>query len=691
MFMDILKFIPKLDNHPEMDQRIGPMQAKLSPLVRTALLLVALCLTVIAYYRGLSGDYVFDDFPNIVANREVHVTRLDVSALRAAMFSDGSGFQTRPLSMLTFALNYDFFGPKPFSFKAVNLVIHLFNGIGLFILANLILGAYRRIYRPQWTPKTVYFISLATASAWLLHPLNLTAVLYVVQRMTSLAALFMICSLCFYVWGRLRIWETGRGLHLILIGLLLFGSLAMLSKENGALLPLYMFVIELSIFRFRNQSGQLDRKIAGFFITGLLLAIGCLIWLIEDPQRFLAGYALRPFTMGQRLLTEGRVLIFYLRMIFAPSLGQLGLYHDDFALSRGWLNPLTTLPSVAAVIALFFSGIFLARKHPIVGLGILWFFAGHVLESTFLPLEIAFEHRNYIADFGILLVFFFLLLNPAYQKKTLLLRRISAVLFIGLYFGITFARAQQWGNGLNQAVYEAAHHPDSVRANYDAGRFFANLTLNGHKQFAPLTFSYLEKSRKLDQSGILADVGLIFVSSKLDKPLDPSLVPEIEYKLSNYPISPSTILSLREFAKFGEPQFTQCHRSNCRVDQQQLESVLQSAMKNPWVSNVRPQYADLMTLYGTFLINQRRDMIRGKHYFEAAVKEDPGSIQYRINLVQLLLAMGLRDEARRQTQALEKVNSTGEFPNQIASLKSQIAGTLPKPGPTQHAGKGPTS
>ena len=649
------------------------MQARLSPLTRTALLFVVLCLTWIAYYRGLSGGFIFDDIPNIVANREVHITKLDVSSVRAAMFSTGSGIQTRALSMLTFALNYYFFGPMPFSFKVVNLLIHLFNGIGLFILANLVLDAYRRIHRPQLTPANVYFISLAAAAAWLLHPLNLTAVLYIVQRMTSLAAFFMVCGLCFYVWGRMRTWHSRPGAHLILIGLCVFGPLAMLAKENGALLPLYMFVIEISIFRFRNQSGRLDRKIAGFFIAGLLLpAIGCLVWLIEDPQRFLAGYAVRTFNMEERLLTEARVLLFYLKLIITPSLRQFALFHDDIAVSQGWLHPLSTLPSVIAVIALFLSGIFLTRMRPIVGLGILWFFAGHVLESTFLPLEIAFEHRNYLADFGILLAFFYLLLNPAYSTKTLPFRRISAVLFVGIYFGITFVRAGQWDNNLDQEVYEAAHHPDSIRANYNAGRIYSNLVLAGHPQFTRQAYAYLEKSRTLDTSGIMSDVGLIFLESRLGTPLDPSLLTEIRYKLLHYPISPSTISSLREFEKFSLPKFAKCHEAKCLISRRQVASVFEAAMRNPWVRKTKQPYANLLTLYGTFLVNQYHNAEQARRYFEAAVRTDPGIAQYHINLIKLLLVMHRYDEARRQFRALEAVNSAGEFPNQVASLRAQL-------------------
>jgi len=637
------------------------------------ILLVVLLLTVTAYYPGLSGDYLFDDIPNLLSNKEVQITTLDAKSLKAAMFSAGSGIQTRALSMLTFAFNYYFFGVKPFSFKLVNLFIHLLNGVGLFILANQLLNVYRRIHQPELTQDTVYFISLATAAAWLFHPLNLTGVLYIVQRMTSLATLFMIAGLCFYVWGRSRLWDFKSGLHLILIGLLVFGPLALLSKENGALLPLFMFVIEISLFRFRSQVGRIDKRIAGFFVAALLLpAIGCMIWLTKDPQRFLSGYAVRPFNMEERLLTEARVLVFYLRLIFAPSLAKLGFYHDDIAVSYGWLNPLSTLPSVITVIALLFSAFFLLKKSPLVSLGILWFFTGQLLESTILPLEIAFEHRNYLADFGVLFAFFFLLLNPAHHPKTLLFRRTSAILFITLFFAGTFARASHWDNNVDQAIYDAAHHPRSARATYSAGRIYANLVLTGQRQYLSNAYDYLQRSRKLDKYGIMTDVALILFSTKLGAPIDPSLIADIKYKLSHYPISPSTISSLRELAK--------CQETDCKIDNRQMASVLTIAVKNPWVRQCKPPYGDLLTLYGSFLIDRLHEIEGGKHFFEMAVNVRPNAIQYRLNLIRLLLVMNRYDDARAQLRALEAVNTGGQFPNQIESLETDLSSKTGRSG-----------
>ena len=91
--------------------------------------------------------------------------------------------------------------------------------------------------------------------------------------MTSLATLFMVSGLYLYMLGRRRLLAGKSGATFILTGLLAFGGLAILSKEIGALLPVYMLAIEATIFRFRNRSGGTDRMISGFFVLSLLFAL----------------------------------------------------------------------------------------------------------------------------------------------------------------------------------------------------------------------------------------------------------------------------------------------------------------------------------------------------------------------------------------------------------------------------------
>ena len=168
------------------------------------LFLLVCALTAAIYLPGLAGDYVFDDMPNLLNNKRLQIDSLDMESLQGAALSSGSGMLRRPVSMMSFALNRYFFGVAPYSYKAVNLVIHLLTGLGLYLFSRLLVNAYRLCHKPDLPEAATTWLPVIVSGLWLVHPLNLTSVLYIVQRMTSLASLFMVCGLCLYVAGRHR-------------------------------------------------------------------------------------------------------------------------------------------------------------------------------------------------------------------------------------------------------------------------------------------------------------------------------------------------------------------------------------------------------------------------------------------------------------------------------------------------------
>lgn len=635
--------------------------------VRHALmLLLAVVLTVAAYYRGLPGDYIFDDFPNLLHNKQVHVERLDPASLKAAAFSSGSGLLFRPVSMASFALNHYFFGIKPYSFKAVNLAIHLLNGLALFWLASLLLTAFRRIYRPELSDSMIFWTALAASVVWMLHPINLTGVLFVVQRMASLAALFTVLGLCLYVLGRMRLWEGRPGLGLMLVGVLLFGPLALFSKESGALLPLYMLVVEFTLFGFRNRDRRFSKPVIVFFSLAVALpALAALVWLVVDPQRFFGGYSIRTFTMVERLLTEARVLLFYLKLIFVPSLGDLGLYHDDIGLSSGLLKPISTLLSVIALLALMAGSVLLRKRVPFLSLGVLWFFAGHALESTILPLEIAFEHRNYLAGFGPMFATVYFLLNV---QGAVALRRVyplALVTLVSVLFALTWLRAGQWSSNVDQALHEARHHPESVRANSGAGRIMAHLVLAGQFSDPGPAFQYFEKARALGAAHIGAECAMIVFAAKIGRTIDPAWIDGIEHKLRHQPITPNAVISLKDLIR--------CQEVDCDISDARMRKVIDSAFQNPSLAEAKSLYADMLFLRGSFLINRLRSFEAGLDSFEAAVQAQPSVLQYRINLTQLLIIMGRTAEARAHLDRLKAMNRFDQYLDKIDALEKELA------------------
>ena len=433
---------------------------------------VLLILGSLVYLPGISGPYVFDDAVNLLSNSYVQISELNATSLYHAAFSLQSGPLHRPVAMLTFALNYYFAGTfdDPLPFKLTNIAIHLGNGLLMFLIVRLILERLGRTGRGavpfgNLTDGSMVLLATMAALFWTVHPIQITSVLYVVQRMASLSALFTLLGILCYLKGRLRI-VAGKagGARLILLGLIGFGGLGILSKENAVLLPLFMLTLEYTLFpnelpwtRWRELSLR-SRRILVFaaFLVVVLALSGVVLYALP-------GYAIRNFTLMERLLTEPRVLFFYLSLLVAPRIDQFALYHDEFPVSTALLSPWTTSPSAAGIIGLLALALSLRRKHPLLSLGILWFFAGHALESTLIGLEIIHEHRNYMASLGVWLVFLHVIIHAHNKYGKAWIWVIPPIMAI-TFAGVTLMRSLQWADFYTLASYEAAHHARSADA-----------------------------------------------------------------------------------------------------------------------------------------------------------------------------------------------------------------------------------
>lgn len=621
-------------------------------------------LTAAIYYPGLSGDYMFDDMQNLLLNNRLEFDTLNLTSLQAASFSSGSGTLHRPISMASFALNRYFFGIEPYSHKVINLSIHVLTGISLLLLGLLILKSYREHCNPGLSPAAITWLSVIVSGIWLVHPLNLTSVLYIVQRMTSLSALFTVLGLCCYTFGRYRQLGDRPGWVWIFTGLFIFGGLAVLSKENGALLPLYMLVLEVTLFRFRDRGGYIDRKVVAFFLLFLLVPVfGFLFWLIQKPGPFLGGYLNRDFTLTERILTETRVLFFYLKQILIPSVSELGLYHDDITISRSLLNPVTTLYATFSLIFILATALLLTKRAPLVSLGILWFFSGHTLESTILPLEIAHEHRNYLADYGIILAAGAALLHLSNALRSTYIQSLIPTLFICLLAYTTWVRADQWSDNVTHAVFEATHHPQSSRAVFSAGRIHAKLAINGHDESIEPAFRYLESASSTGQSGILPDVVMIKLASILDLPVKKVWYRRIIDNLEQ-PIGAASINGLHIL---GE-----CQWHACNTPMQTMEKIYQTALNNYSLQD-KARLGHVYASYATYQINALGQFEQGREHFIMAVKIAPHELQHWINLLKLLLTMQDYDAADHWLAAFREAGVSGATEHDFERFRRGIS------------------
>jgi len=422
-------------------------------------------LTWLVYLPGLSGSFLFDDYgslPPLGDYGPIHHF-WQVVAWITSGFAGPTG---RPVALASFLIDARNWPAPPEVFKQTNVWIHLINGVLLAGLSTAVargLGVVRQ--RAVW-------VGVLAAGVWLLHPFWVSTTLYVIQRMAMLAALFVFAGLWAYVHGRLRL-QQGRlrsAYVWMTLGLGLGTLLATFSKENGALLPLLAWLLEA--FVFDRDGRALDRHGKGFMrwrrvfvILPSLVVLGYMAWQL--PMLFSSQTFGRDFTPGQRLLTESRILWGYLAAIWLPGTHMGGLFNDDIPLSHGLLQPLSTFFAVLGLVLLVVFS-WLTRVYArsafwrAAGLAVAFYLVGHLIESTWLPLELSFEHRNYLPAGLMFLPLGILAVRKWRDQRTIV--AWSVVVLLCALAVLTAKRADLWGKPFQQALVWAHEHPKSPRA-----------------------------------------------------------------------------------------------------------------------------------------------------------------------------------------------------------------------------------
>ena len=387
-----------------------------------AFFLLALALTTIAvYHQGIHGPFVFDDHGNIQENTQIRITELTPATVADATLSGRAGPLKRPVAMLSFALNYYFAdGYQYFAFKLTNVLIQVTCAWLLFIFSLQLLRMPVIVKNSNLHDKIVPYLAFSIAMLWAVHPINLTSVLYIVQRMTSLSTLFALATLIFYIKARQNIANKHpiKNFFTYITSFVCF-LLAIFSKENALLIPAYLFLIEWMFFSDKNpwtNYSTLPIRAKKFIYT--LLALSAFTILILAFDYAAGGYSSRSFTLIERVLTESRIITFYISLIVLPRINAFGLFHDDIQLSTSLIDPWTTLLSIVFIISLVILAVRWRVNKPLVSFGILFFFTAHLLESTIFGLEIAHEHRNHLASIGIIIALVgFFIHWPSFNKR----------------------------------------------------------------------------------------------------------------------------------------------------------------------------------------------------------------------------------------------------------------------------------
>lgn len=420
------------------------------------------------YSPGITGPFFFDD--------HVHLPRLkgtgdgiNTSDEVIRLLLPEHGGSGRSISYLSLLIDDNGWPSPPEHFKRTNILIHLVNGVLVFVLLRILT---RMVRSPGSFHPHEDWVALLGTALWLLHPIHLSPTMMVIQRMTLLGGFFSLLALIAYLLGRKIAAQRpviGAIWLIPIFGLTMV--LGILSKETALMTVVYVAILEFTVFRYDYPLRPPWWPAWSAIFIWLPLAL-LFLYLTIIASTMAEAYATRQFSLEERLLTEARVLMQYLRVILFPSLSQSTPFRDDFSISHGLFNPPETLAAILSISFLVGLSVIVRRRWKLFSLAVLWFFAGHLLEGTFLPLELYFEHRNYLPMLGGAFALSFGLLSISTSKRRLVIPGIILLLIVES--AITFASSKVWGDKQAIAILWSAERPGSQRAQLTAINYWAN-------------------------------------------------------------------------------------------------------------------------------------------------------------------------------------------------------------------------
>lgn len=421
---------------------------------------------IIIYGNSVNGEWHFDDYDNIVDNPDIRLESLNWTGVIKALH----GPLQRPVAYFTFALNYYFHGLNVIGYHLVNILIHYLASLFLFLFV------YHTIKLPIHQKKydgIAYDVALLAAFLWAINPVFTTSVSYVVQRMASLTGLFYIMAMYFFLKGRISESKDRSVIFYVSCGL--SSLLAFGTKENSLMLLLAIYMYDL----FLIQGLDKERLRRNLKILSVLIIAFLAVGLFFTDYKFLfEGYVRRPFTMIERLLTQPRIILFYVSLLFYPVLPRLTLLYD-IEKSTSLFTPWTTTAAILIIFFLVAYALYNARKKPLIAYCLIFFFMNHLIESSVLPLEMIYEHRNYIPA---MLLFILPAVLIAQSLRYFSYRRlIQIVLALGVSFVLadqgntTYLRNEVMNSNISLWLDNVEKSPNLSRAHGNLGKYFFDL------------------------------------------------------------------------------------------------------------------------------------------------------------------------------------------------------------------------
>ncbi len=394
-------------------------------------ILGACFLAIGIYLPSFNAPFQFDDYRIIVNNILIKAP----TKIERIWRWDPSRF----LSHMTFALNYAFGKKEVFSYHVVNFVLHLATSLSVLAFAYLILNKlYDR--RGGKLKEDVPFIAFFAFLLFLVHPIQTSAVTYIVERSAILATFFYIWALIGYILYREN---NQRRFYALSLSAAFLGCFC---KPIIITLPLAIAAYEhVSTYPRRESFKKTIFKVFPYFLVILLVPLLLILWRYKqaDLSKYMDITRETTYlTRSEYLLTQINVVRTYLRLLFYPVHQNLDY---DYGIVRTFWNYPTVL-SFALLSSVLALGMAFLKKQKVISFAIFWFFITLSLESSVFPIaDVIFEHRLYLPLAGFVLLVPVCISAVVANKQ---LRTILLVIIIAVLSVLTFKRNLVWHNAV---------------------------------------------------------------------------------------------------------------------------------------------------------------------------------------------------------------------------------------------------
>ena len=603
------------------------------------------CIVIVAILAGIAFllyansfrvPWQFDDRPNIVDNPIIHFHTISADRL-LRLLTNSYSESIRFFSYFTFALNFYFGGVNVFGYHLVNLLIHTITGLLVFWFVLLTLNLPSQNGRYESIGIKVAFL---TSAIFIAHPVQTQSVTYIVQRMTSMAGMFYLLSMIFYIKGRL---SSGKEQVFYYIGMGLSGLLSIFSKENAFVLPFFIALYE--VFFFRRWEGKslhwpmlkISLILIVLGLVGFVLLGGKYLHVIEE------GYQYRDFTMSERVLTQFRVVLYYLTLMIYPHPSRLNLDYD-FTVSKSLFDPITTILSLILLILFIGIGLWKMKKWPLLSFFIFWYFGNLIIESSIFPLDMVYEHRLYLPSIGPIFLFS-LLLVKIWEKWAPIEKREA--IFIGLVMVMilplswsTIERNSIWRSEFELWTDCVKKSPHKGRPHYNLGYHYY---INGQIKKAVEEF---ELALKLDPKMAPAhfNLGVIdYNEGRLDEASD-------RFRKA---------LTLR-------PQYAQAYAYLGEINYRKGKTE-EGLAEFERALRMDPDNIRTLTYMGQAYL-RNGDLEKALIDFKRVVMIDPNHIEALVNLGEIYIKKGMYDQAFLEIQRTLKLNSNHSYAHSLLGI-----------------------